>query len=567
MCGILGYKIFKNDTFGFKQNKKQFFKSIENRGPDSQGSWENSDKSLQIFNTRLKIQDQSEAANMPMLSQCKNYIISYNGELFNKNELIEKYINKKKLITNSDTEVILLLYTNYKEKMLNLLDGMYSISIYSCADDSLFIARDPLGIKPLYYTYNNDYFYFSSAIKSFFFKKKVSQEALVDFFSLGFIRDPHTILEEVYSLEPGYFLLIKNQKIIKTQFVNLLTLFKQKKVNSNIAQNIEKSIIKHYTSEVSSCLFLSSGIDSNIILSTFIKNKINIPTISISFENNKYEKNIKNELDLVKQICKQHKIDNISKIITQDDVKYFDNLFYQSMDQPSTDGLNTFIISYFAKENNFKVAYSGLGGDELFCDYGTYRKIKIISKINQIIKSLGLKNIINFIFKNLKFKNPKFQELFCYSEIDQIYFLVRSLFSKNEKISFLDKKIDLLKFNNNLEKVNENAYLTTAYFEYKIYLQNQLLRDSDWTSMHNSLELRVPFANPKLIEDAFQIIPLITRHEILKNLNPKIYSLIKFQKKIGFYMPTYIKSNYHNPLKTRSLELLKKYIDLNNLII
>ena len=314
-------------------------------------------------------------------------------------------------------------------------------------------------------------------------------------------------------------------------------------------------------------MFLSSGIDSNIILSTFIKNKINIPTISISFENNKYEKNIKNELDLVKQICKQHKIHNISKIITQDDVKYFDNLFYQSMDQPSTDGLNTFIISHFAKENNFKVAYSGLGGDELFCDYGTYRKIKIISKINQIIKSLGLKNTINFIFKNLKFKNPKFQELFCYSEIDQIYFLVRSLFSKNEKVNFLDKKIDLLKFNNNLEKVNENAYLTTAYFEYKIYLQNQLLRDSDWTSMHNSLELRVPFANLKLIEDAFQITPLITRHEILKNLNPKIYSLIKLQKKIGFYTPTYIKSNYHNPLKTRSLELLKKYIDLNNLII
>ena len=142
---------------------------------------------------------------MPMQSACKKFVITYNGELYNKKFLIEKYLKNVRLVTSSDTEVILQLYIIYDNEFLSFLDGMYSIAIYNLSKDQLFLARDPLGIKPLYYTLGKNYLYFSSSVKSFYFKKKLNNEALIDYFSLGFVREPKTILEDVESLEPEIF--------------------------------------------------------------------------------------------------------------------------------------------------------------------------------------------------------------------------------------------------------------------------------------------------------------------------------------------------------------------------
>ena len=142
---------------------------------------------------------------MPMQSACKKFVITYNGELYNKKFLIEKYLKNVRLETSSDTEVILQLYIIYDNQFLSFLDGMYSIAIYSLSKDELFLARDPLGIKPLYYTLGKNYLYFSSSVKSFYFKKKLNKEALIDYFSLGFVCEPKNILENVESVEPGNF--------------------------------------------------------------------------------------------------------------------------------------------------------------------------------------------------------------------------------------------------------------------------------------------------------------------------------------------------------------------------
>ena len=172
MCGIAGYKFIEKDENLFENNVNQILKTLRNRGPDFQNYWHNNQKNCFLLNTRLKIQDLSDSANMPMHSICKKFVITYNGELYNKKFLIEKYLKNIKLETNSDTEVILCLYIIYGTLFLNLLDGMYAIAIYDLNKDLLFLARDPLGIKPLYYTLGNKYLYFSSSIKSFYFKKK-----------------------------------------------------------------------------------------------------------------------------------------------------------------------------------------------------------------------------------------------------------------------------------------------------------------------------------------------------------------------------------------------------------
>jgi asparagine synthase (glutamine-hydrolysing) len=379
MCGIAGYKYTGIDKNSFSQNINQILDSLKNRGPDNQDFWCNDENNCFLLNTRLKIQDLNDKANMPMISQCKNYVISYNGELYNKNFLKKKYLKDIKIITDSDTEIVLNLYINYGNDFLNLLDGMFAISIYDKKKQQLILARDPLGIKPLYYTCNEDYLFFSSSIKSFYLKKNINYEAIIEFFSFGFIKEPNTILEDVKSLEPGQLYLYKNNILEKIKFFNLKEILKNNySKNNDIISEIEHSVLKHYTNEVSSCLFLSSGLDSNIILSLFKKNNIKIPTISISFENFEFEKNISDESKIIKKICKEQKIENHIAIISKNLLNEYDNLFCKEIDQPTTDGLNTFIISRIAKEMNHKVAYSGLGGDELFCDYGTLNKIKLI---------------------------------------------------------------------------------------------------------------------------------------------------------------------------------------------
>ena len=337
MCGIAGYKFFKKDQISFNKNINQTLNTLKNRGPDYQDYWSNSEGNCFLLNTRLKIQDLNDRANMPMRSVCKNYIITYNGELFNKRFLIKKYLTSVKLNTNSDTEVILQLYINYGFKLLDFLDGMYSIAIYNLIDHQLFLARDPLGIKPLYYTIEDNFLFFSSSIKSFYFKKKINNDAIIDYFSLGYIREPNTILDKVYSLEPGEFIIYKNSSIIKKKYFILKDIFL--KNTKDVSNEIENSVLKHYTSEVPSCLFLSSGTDSNIILSILKKNKINIPTISISFEKDKKDQRINDEHETIKNICKELNVENYHSLITKNLSYSYNNLFLKEMDQPTTDGL------------------------------------------------------------------------------------------------------------------------------------------------------------------------------------------------------------------------------------
>ncbi len=566
MCGIAGYKYTGIDTNSFFQNINQILSSLKNRGPDNQDFWSNNEKNCYLLNTRLKIQDLNDRANMPMISRCRNYIISYNGELYNKKFLKEKYLKGIKIITDSDTEIILNLYIHYGNNFLNLLDGMFAISIYDIKKQQLVLARDPLGIKPLYYTYGKNYLFFSSSIKSFYFKKKINSEAIIDFFSFGFIREPNTILEDVNSLEPGQLYLYKNNILEKIKFFNFKEILNNNdNKDKDIVSEIEDSIIKHYTNEVSSCLFLSSGLDSNIILSIMKKNNIQIPTISITFENSEFEKNISDESMIIKKICKEQKVENHNSIISEDLLKEYNELFCKEIDQPTTDGLNTYIISKIANQMKHKVAYSGLGGDELFCDYGTLNKIKLIYFLNKFIKSIGIKEILKKFFKKINFQNPKYKNIFDYDEISQIYCFIRSLFTKGEQINFKGIPIEINDFKK-LHLPYNDLYLNTSYLEYEVYLKNQLLRDSDWASMSNSVELRVPFVNKKLISNSFQFNNKISRRDVLKKINLKIYNDVS-KKKIGFYTPTYDINNYHNPLKKRSLNVLNKYIEINNLKI
>lgn len=565
MCGIAGFLIKKTDTRNIKNYITKFLESLKSRGPDSQGQWSDKYSKIFLLNTRLKIQDLTDKANMPMISSCKNYIITYNGEIYNKDFLIQNYLKNETLNTSSDTEVILLLYKKYKEASVGMLDGMFSIAIFDVMENELFLARDPMGIKPLYYLNDEDYFLFSSSIKSLiFYKNKINYSALINYFALGYVNDPNTILQDVYSLEPGQYLKIKNKSIKQKKYFELNNILQSS--NSEPDKYFIESIKKHFTKDVNSCLFLSSGTDSNIILSLLNNMKIRMPCVSINFET-KDKKYISEEI-IVNKISKIHNIELITKKFSEEEVIFLRNKFIENMDQPTTDGFNIFLASKIAKDNNFKVAFSGLGGDELFCDYGNYQKIILIKKINNICETIGIKEFVRFFLKKIQFKNPKYSHILDTNDINELYFLVRSLFYKNEKINFLQCNLSLEDFFSKIDKCNKNvpAFKCISYNEYRIYMQNQLLRDGDWTSMHHSIELRLPFVNADLIKNCFQgsYIKNI-RKEILKRSNINVYNLLKKSNKIGFYTPYYRKTKYHNTLKDLSITTLEQFININHL--
>ena len=565
MCGIAGFLIKKTDIRNIKNYVPKLLESLRSRGPDSQGQWSDQHSKIFLLNTRLKIQDLTNKANMPMITGCKNYIITYNGEIYNKNFLIKNHLKNENLKTSSDTEVILLLYKKYKEACLSMLDGMFSIAIFDVKENELFLARDPMGIKPLYYLEDEDYFLFSSSIKSLmFYKNKINYSSIINYFALGYINDPNTILKDVYSLEPGKYLKITNKNIKVKKYFELTDILQSS--HSEPDKYFIESIKKHFTKDVNSCLFLSSGTDSNIILSLLNNMMIKIPCVSINFET-KDKKYINEEININK-ISKIHNIELITKKFCEEEVVFLRDKFIKNMDQPSTDGFNIFLASKIAKENNFKVAYSGLGGDELFCDYGNYQKITLIKKINNICETIGIKEFVRFFLKKIQFNNPKYSHVLDTNDINELYFLVRSLFYKNEKINFLQHNLALEDFFSKIGKFKENdtAFKRISCNEYKIYMQNQLLRDGDWTSMYHSIELRLPFVNAELIKNCFQgSYKKNIRKEILKRSNINVYNLLKNINKIGFYTPYYAKTKYHNTLKDLSITTMEQFININHL--
>jgi asparagine synthase (glutamine-hydrolysing) len=597
MCGISGAYNYLDKEINLKPIIEKIVKLQHNRGPDDNDIWESKNNEICFGHNRLAIIDLSKKGRQPFISSDGNFVITFNGEIYNfkeiKKELIEKKIFFK---SNSDTEVIIEAYKYWGLNFIKRLRGMFAFAIWDSIKKNLILARDPFGIKPLYYVKKNG-IYFGSQVKSLLtidaVSSKNSNAGLASYYLWGNVQDEFTLYQDIKSLKMGTCLVFdKNgnetnihyasikSTILDAEPLKINNHFEKKEYLSDI---LSETIKYHQISDVPISLLLSAGVDSNVILGLMSEeDKKNCRALTVDFN----FKDHNNEVPLAEKSAKINNISHIIGKINHDESKNLLNSFFKNMDLPSNDGFNNYIASYIAKKNNSKIIVSGVGGDEFFSGYPSFNRIPTINKIikfipkNDILNNFLKKNIYNFFKKN-KIKS-KYAGIYEYGrDVSSSFLLIRSLFLPFEIEDLFSEKnlIDGLNELNIIENLNkevkeiEDKKLAIMYLETKYYMCNKLLRDADSASMGHSIELRTPFVDWFFFN---KLIPLIkTKYTINKTtmldcVKNKIPQEIYKRNKTGFTIPQKELSNnflydskFNNTEKDWSILSLKKYSENN----
>ena len=514
MCGVCGIYNFNQQEIDLEVLKTINAK-LEKRGPDSGGIF--NDKYVGLGNRRLKIID-FEGGDQPFYNENKDIVLVYNGEIYNYLELKQELeVLGHQFKSKSDTEVLLKMYETFGEKMLDKINGMFAFSIWNKNTDTLFIARDRLGIKPLYYHTNKNGLIFSSTLNSMInlYEKKIDEDSILFYLFAGYIPSPKTIWKNFYKLKPGHYITIKNNNIKIKKYWDI-TVNESNKINSkNINTHFEKikeTIINSSTiqsrSDANVGVFLSGGIDSSIITKLYAENsnkKFN--TYTLDFEGKK-----NNEIDNVRSLIKDNKnINNIYEILSLSKNKEVLEKLFKIFDEPNSDSASipSFLLSKSSKDNNDKVVLNGCGGDELFGGYDRYyikKKFYLGNIFNKLKLILGIKKNIFDAYDNLlnyeiKLCNPTIRFVTNTSGINLGFLrriLGKELFIRG--CNLVEQKFSI--YDQNL-KINGSSF-AGMITDIKFYLPDNLLYVADQTSMENSIEMRVPLLDHRIIDLIFK---------------------------------------------------------------
>jgi len=586
MCGFLFEYRKKKSSF----SKRKFLHAssyIKQRGPDEDKFINYKNISTMFY--RLSIRDLSKKGSQPMWDKSRRYLIVFNGEIYNSEELKEK-INYIKLNGYSDTEVLVNLFSKYGLKTLNFLEGMFSFVIYDKIMNKCIIARDRFGIKPLYFYNSENKLIFSSEIKpilSYVKNFDFNVSAFKDFFIRGNLDNSEkTFFNNIKSLEPGKYLLVEKNKLVKKNYWNLFS--NQNKdedplvIEKKVRKKIEDSISKHLISDREVGLFLSGGTDSASIAQIMSnKQKTKLKTFTYDFENN-----LNSESTKAKEISKSISALNYNVIVKPKHIiDEIENLC-KTLESPFTSIrlFGTYLLYKKAKEKKIKVIIEGHGGDEMTAGYKynylpyifDKNKININSNYNLIKQKLLINE--NIKFNKANFKTINFQGL---STTDGTPNFFKNIFNKD----FIDQS----KFNYNTDKVifdkiiKKHGFLKNSqYKDIKEIKLPRVLKYSDRLSMMFGVEARVPFLDHKLFSYLFNLNPKMkfynnqTRYIFKKSLKrEKISQFYTKQKKtivdpqsnwlkndlVEFTLDNLNSSELRNSIMFNQKEVLKHYND------
>ncbi|MBL0064359.1 MAG: asparagine synthase (glutamine-hydrolyzing) [Bacteroidetes bacterium] len=604
MCGISGVIAFNEQGKSSLPKIHDAVACLAKRGPDSNGVY--TDKNVALGHNRLSIIDTSAAALQPMSDLTGRYTIVFNGEFFNFREHRDFLISKGiQLRSESDTEVLLYLYILEGERCLERVNGFFAFAIYDKEEETVFIARDRMGIKPLLYFRDANRFVFASEMKALMslgIPKELDEASMLIYFQLNYIAGPASIFKGVYKLEPGHFIHLnirhpektRQQCYYKIPFPDESTLaisasLSYSQQEQRLRQLMDESVKRRMISDVPLGAFLSGGIDSSIIVSLAAKHTNHLRTFSIGFR----DEPMFDETEYANLVAKKCNTDHTVFKLRNDDLfqHLYDALDY--IDEPFADSsaLNVYILSKETRKH-VTVALSGDGADELFGGYNKHeaeRRARAGGLTNTLLRSTS--SLLKLLPQS---RNSKSTDLFrranrmaeglnlstserywrwaAFENEEEVSNLMRSGTLSNE---YKSRKKEILKYIGKTSDIQD-----VLYTDMHLVLVNDMLTKVDMMSMANSLEVRVPFLDYTVVDFAFTL-PItskidangrkkIIRDAFRNDLPPELYT----RKKKGFEVPLLkwfrneLKSLIEDDLLSQSFieeQALFNYTEIENL--
>jgi asparagine synthase (glutamine-hydrolysing) len=552
MCGIAGI-VGRERARDVKETLSKMTGRLEHRGPDAFGEYVA--EGIALGHRRLSIIDLSESANQPMSDSSNRFIITFNGEIYNYLEVRSK-LSEYDFRTNSDTETILAAYSKYGSDCLSLLNGMFAFAIWDKERDELFIARDRLGVKPLYYFEGEQVFYFASEIRALLASgavpRRVDRGALRDYLQFQSVYAPLSIVEGVRQLPAGSFGRFAANRLEIRKYWSVesdpepITEQTESEVRSKVRDLFRKSVERRLVSDVRLGAFLSGGIDSSAVVAMMSEiSPKPVSTFSVNFAEKEFD-----ESEYAETIANKFKTEHNSIRLAARD---FLDLLPEALtaaDSPSGDGLNTYVVSKATRAAGLKVALSGIGGDELFAGYPNFLnwlkfRTGAVSRAPNV-----LKKAVGAVLAHSA--NSKYQRLGSLmsagsSSIAEFYPRTRQVLSEHIVDELCGKSNDASTIASELATLSGNIGKFPLLSQFSIaeligYTRNVLLKDADQFSMASSLEVREPFFDYQLVEYVLRIpdrykYPTYPKRLLVDCLDPMLPDSIVHRKKMGFVLP------------------------------
>jgi asparagine synthase (glutamine-hydrolysing) len=571
MCRIAGILNKNLPVNEISLRVEEMCELLKNGGPDDGGIYTATNEHLVLGNRRLALLDLSAEGHMPMQYK-QRYHITFNGEVYNFKTLRAELEQKgHQFKSNTDTEVVLAAFAQWNWQSFEKLKGMFAFALWDDVEKELFLVRDPAGIKPLYYALEDNALTFASEVRAFAPNKELQESNPnwpVYFMAYGHLPEPVTTLKKVKPLHKGCFLKYDYKK--SSQSVQSFTHYSYSKQITDAAeatklvkQSIEDATERHLLADAPIGVFLSGGVDSSIMAVTASKFKQSqLNTLSLYFNEKQFSEKPYQDALIEKLKCNHNQF-----LLEEKDFNEKLPQILDSMDMPSCDGINTWFICQHAKDRGLKAVLSGLGGDELFGGYPSF---------NRMSRSLLLQQLPDMITSMGKRSKSKVLNRASYLRMDGIkglYLFLRGHFNPTEiayQLGGYEK--DIWKTLDEQPGVTNISHLDVknqaSWMEFHLYMQNQLLRDSDVMSMHHGVEIRVPLLDDHTIRLAFSISPEIkyqgprVKQFLVNAFNSELPQQIWDRPKMGFSFPFaewLTKSSYVKDLMTNNTgELSKK---------
>jgi asparagine synthase (glutamine-hydrolysing) len=564
LCGISGALSFGPDAQPIDRTVVSRLNGLlSRRGPDGKGLWSD-DLRIVLGHRRLAIIDTTPAADQPMSDETGRWTITFNGEIYNYRELRSELEQLGRVFrTNSDTEVLINAVAQWGEVGLLKLRGMYAFGLWDALQQELWLVRDPYGIKPLYIAESAGVVWFASQARALSrcvpIDFRADPAACVGFQLWGYVPEPFSWWSGIRLLPAGHVqrFRVKHPPAPPREYARIQDAYVNHPAPplkpGELHGLMMESVRHHLIADVPVGVFLSAGVDSTVIAALATELGAPIATVTLSFD--EYVGTPNDEAPMAESVAKILGTDHATIRISRDAFCELLDDFLACMDQPTTDGLNTYLVSYVARKQGLKVALSGLGGDELFGGYPSFRQVPrlvrwgrylpsskaMVRRLRRTLPSLGLKGL-----------SPKLAGLLSHSrDLPHAYFLRRALHLEEELDDLLDQQtlnegLHRLSTISSVAKVVDflaasevNDYAQVAALESGWYMRNQLLRDTDWSSMAHGLEVRLPFVDPVVLQRLGPAIasPAPPRKSDLAGCSGKLPTALIERAKTGFTTP------------------------------